>query len=306
MLAMGRIQRSWELGKTSWRVLRNDKDLAAFPIFGAIASIIVIAVFAGLIFATGMNDGGGNNDSIKPIGWVFVVVLYVAMAFIAVYFQAALTYGANERLQGRDTAIRACLDAANAKLHRLLPWALVAATVSIIIRSLEDRGIVGQIVASLVGTAWALVTFLTITIIMMEDLGPVQALKRSGHLFKQTWGENVAAQFGFGILGFIAAIPAIVVIAAVASANVLPLTIAVGAVAVAWLAVVSIVISAMTGIYKVALYHYAVDGEAPAPFSTEDMKSAFTPRQRLAIGGGGGGFGGFGGGNGGFAGPSNN
>jgi hypothetical protein len=306
MLAMGRIQRSWELGKTSWRVLRNDKDLAAFPIFGAIASIIVLAVFAGLIFATGLNDGGGNNDSIKPIGWVFVVVLYVAMAFIAVYFQAALTYGANERLQGRDTAIRACLDAANAKLHRLLPWALVAATVSIIIRSLEDRGIVGQIVASLVGTAWALVTFLTIPIIMMEDLGPVQALKRSGHLFKQTWGENVAAQFGFGIFGFIAAIPAIVVIAAVASANVLPLTIAVGAVAVAWLAVVSIVISAMTGIYKVALYHYAVDGEAPAPFSTEDMKSAFTPRQRRAIGGGGGGFGGFGGGNGGFAGPSNN
>src|SRR5690242_8391671 len=289
MWAMGRIQRSWELGKTSWRVLRNDKDLAAFPIFGAIASIVVLAVFAGLIFATGLNDGSGNHDSIKPIGWVFVVVLYIAMAFIAVYFQAALTYGANERLQGRDTGIRTCLDAANSKLHRLLPWALVAATVSIIIRSLEERGIVGQIVASLIGTAWALVTFLTIPIIMMEDLGPGQALKRSGHLFKQTWGENVAAQFGFGIFGFIAAIPAIVVIAAVASANVLPLTIAVGAVAVAWLAVVSIVISAMTGIYKVALYHYAVDGEAPAPFSTEDMRSAFTPRQRRAIGGGGGG-----------------
>jgi uncharacterized membrane protein len=228
------------------------------------------------------------------------------LAFVAVYFQAALTYGANERLQGRDTGIRASLDAANGKLHRLLPWALVAATVSIIIRSLEDRGIVGQIVGALIGTAWALVTFLTIPIIMLEDLGPVKALKRSGQLFRHTWGENVAAQFGFGIFGVIAAIPAIIVVAAVASADVLPLTIAVGAVAVAWLAIVSIVISAMTGIYKVALYHYAVDGEAPAPFSTEDMKSAFTPRQRRAIGGGGGGFGGFGGGNGGFAGPSNN
>jgi hypothetical protein len=148
--------------------------------------------------------------------------------------------------------------------------------VSIIIRSLEDRGIVGQIVGALVGTAWALVTFLTIPIIMLEDLGPIQALKRSGHLFKQTWGENVAAQFGFGFFGMIAAIPAIIVVAAVASANILPLTIAVGAVGVAWLAVVSIVISAMTGIYKVALYRY-------------------------------GGFGGFGGGSGGgFAGPSSN
>jgi uncharacterized membrane protein YgcG len=130
---------------------------------------------------------------------------------------------------------------------------------------------------------------------MLEDLGPIQALKRSGHLFKQTWGENVAAQFGFGFFGMIAAIPAIIVVAAVASANILPLTIAVGAVGVAWLAVVSIVISAMTGIYKVALYRYAVDGKAPA---------AFVQRQRRAIGGG---FGGFGGGSGGgFAGPSSN
>src|SRR6478752_6491483 len=98
MAGMGRIQRSWELGKTSWRVLRNDKDLAAFPVLGAIASI---------------------------------VCLYIGLAFVAVYFQAALTYGANERLQGRDTGIRASLDAANGKLHRLLPWGLVAATGSI-------------------------------------------------------------------------------------------------------------------------------------------------------------------------------
>ena len=308
MAVMGRLERSWELGKTSWRVLRNDKDLAAFPVFGAIASVVVLAIFAGLIFATGLNSGNGSgNDSMKPIGWMFVVVLYVALAFITVYFQAALTHGANERLQGHDTSIRASLDAANGKLHRLLPWALVAATVSIIIRSLEDRGILGQIVAAVVGTAWALVTFLTIPIIMLEDLGPGKALKRSGQLFKQTWGENVAAQFGFSIFGFIAAIPAIIVIAAVASANVLPLTIAVGAVGVAWLAVVSIVISAMTGIYKVALYHYAVDGTGVGPFSQAELEAAFQPRQPRTGGGGFGGFGGFGGGNnGGFAGPSNN
>ena len=108
----------------------------------------------------------------------------------------------------------------------------------------------------------------------------------------------------------IAAIPAIIVVAIVASVDVLPLTIAVGAVAVAWLAVVSIVISAMTGIYKVALYHYAVDGTAPAAFADSNLETAFQPRQRRALGGGG--FGGFGGGTGtgtgggGFAGPSNN
>ena len=66
----------------------------------------------------------------------------------------------------------------------------MAATVSIIIRSLEDRGIVGQIVGALIGTAWALVTFLTIPIIMLEDLGPVKALKRSGQPLQADLGRE--------------------------------------------------------------------------------------------------------------------
>jgi hypothetical protein len=32
---MGRIQRSWYLGRVSWRVLRGDRTLAAFPVLFA-------------------------------------------------------------------------------------------------------------------------------------------------------------------------------------------------------------------------------------------------------------------------------
>ena len=48
-----------------------------------------------------------------------------------------------------------------------------------------------------------------------------------------------------------------------------------GAAGIAWVALVSVVISAMTGVYRTALYRYAVDGEAPPAFAGTDLGEAF-------------------------------
>jgi hypothetical protein len=275
---MLRMRNAWELAKVSWSVLRSDKNLAWFPVLSAIAMLIVFGVFGGLVAATGV-DSGANNDALKPIGYVFIGLLYIAAAFVTTYFQAALTAGANERLNGNPTSIGGAFRTANSKLHRLLPWALVSATVSIVIRTLEERfGIVGQIVGSLLGAAWGIVTFLTIPILMLEDLGPVDALKRSGTLLKQTWGENLGAQFGFGFLGLLAMLPGIGLVALGVSAGGAAVLVAV--VGGVWIAIVSVVLSAMTGIYKTALYRYAVDHVAPPAFAGSDLGSAFQVRQQ--------------------------
>ena len=276
---MQRIRNSWELAKVSWSVLRSDKTLAVFPILSAVASLIVVGVFAGLIAATGVNSSGGGSG-LKGIGYVFIVVGYIALAFVGTYFLGALVHAANEALEGRHAALGESFADANAKLHRILPWALVQATVSIIIQQLEQRGFVGQIVASLIGAAWSVVTFLTVPIIMLEDLGPIAALKRSGHLLKQSWGENIAAQFGFGIFGFIGALPAILVFALASGTGSTAVLIVFGAAAVAWLVFVSLVISALSGIYRTALYRFAIDGVAPPAFAGADLQHAFGTRQQ--------------------------
>ena len=98
----------------------------------------MLGIFAGLVAATGFDTGHGK-ESLKPIGYVFVFVGYVALAFVTTYFLAALVHAANERLKGRDASFGDSIAAANAKLHRILPWALVQATVSIIIPSIEER-----------------------------------------------------------------------------------------------------------------------------------------------------------------------
>ncbi len=275
---MQRIKNSWELAKVSWSVLRSDKTLAVFPILSAVASLILVGVVAGLIAATGVNSSG-TSSGLKGIGYVFIVAGYIALAFVGTYFLGALVHAANEALEGRHAALGESFAAANAKLHRILPWALVQATVSIVIQALESRGFLGQIVASLVGAAWAVVTFLTVPIIMLEDLGPIDALKRSGHLLRESWGENIAAQFGFGIFGLIGSLPAIILFGLASGTGSTVVLVVFGAVAVAWLVVVTLVIAALSGIYRTALYRFAVDGVAPPAFASADLEHAFGARQ---------------------------
>lgn len=295
---MTRMQRSWALAKASWAVLKSEKGLVWLPVLSFLASVAVVGVFGLVIWATlGKDTGVGGQDeySANVATYVLGVCTYIGIAFSQTYFLAALCAGANERLQGRDTTIGSALAVANSRLHRILPWALVSATVSMIIQAIEERfGFLGQIIAGLIGAAWNVVTFLTIPIIVFEDLGPINALKRSGTLLKKTWGENLMAQIGLGIIGLIAFIPGILVIGLGVASGVGAVTVLAIAIGAIYLAVAASVVSALSGIYRTALYRYAVDGQVPPAFASTDMEHAFGARKKSR-----GGFGG------GFAGSSN-
>ena len=158
---------------------------------------------------------------------------------------------------------------------------------SVIIQAIEERfGILGRIIASLIGAAWNVVTFLTVPIIVFEDLGPIAALKRSGHLLKQTWGENLMAQIGLGLIGLIAFIPGAIVIALGIAAGDVLVTVPLVAIGAVLLAIAMSIVSALSGIYRTALYRYAVDGQVPPAFASTDMEHAFGKRKSI-----GGGFG---------------
>ncbi len=293
---MSRIQTSWEIAKRSWAVLKSDKTLAWFPVFSLLASLVVVGVFAGLVAATGIDTENGQR-SMGAIGWVFVVCAYVGLAFVQTYFLGALVAGADERLRGGNSSVSQGLRIANSRLHRLLPWALITATVTMILQAIEERfGFVGRLVAGLVGLAWNLVTFLTVPILIIEDLGVGAALTRSKDLFKKTWGENVVGQAGLGIVGFLAALPAVLLFVVGAALGTVGLAVF-GAIGVAWLLVSTTVVAALSGIYRTALYHFAANGQVPGEFAGVDFQATFRPRG----GDGGTGGAGFGGGFGGFS-----
>lgn len=272
---MGRISRTFELAKTSWHVLKADKELVVLPILSLLATIVVAASFLAPIL---MGSDPTQIEDPGTMGYVLLFVAYVALAFVTIFFNAALVHAANERMDGGDPTIGSALRGASSRVHRILPWALVSATVSIVLRAIEERaGVFGRIVSGIAGIAWSLVTFLVIPVLVVEDIGVVDAVKRSGALFKRTWGENVAAQVGFGLLGFVAALPGILVIAA---AFALGETVGfVGiAVGVLWMLAVAMVLSALNGVFQTALYRYAAGEGGRGEFSEGELAAAFAPR----------------------------
>ncbi len=154
----------------------------------------------------------------------------------------------------------------------------MTATVTMILQAIEERfGLIGTIVARLVGLAWNLVTFLVVPILVLEDLGVGDALKRSKDLFKKTWGENVIGQFGLGIVGFLLSVPGVLLIGIGVAIGTVGLWV-LGAVGVVWLLVAAVIVSALSGIYRTALYHYAANGTVPGEFSGIDFEAAFRRR----------------------------
>ena len=288
---MTRIRTSWELAKVSWGVLKSDRSLLWLPVLGALVSLGALGVLGGLFAVMGI-DSGDNGDSLAPFGYVLIVVAYISLAFVAVFFQAALVSGANARLDGRDTSVKESIAAAGSKVHRLLPWAIVQATVSFIINQLERQEIIGAIIGSLLGAAWNILTFLAIPIIMIEDVGPGGAFKRSKTLLGRTWGENVSAQLGFGLLGFVAILPAAALVAIGFAAGTALLVVTI-AIAVVWVAAVTLVLTALDGIFRTALYRYAAEGTPPPAFAGIDFQHAFQQTRRGGRRGGATGTGGF-------------
>ncbi len=279
---MGRIAASIEIIKASWALLKKDKELVWLPVFSMLATLVTVALFAGGFMLTTSENATTGELETSWGGYGLAFVLYVVLAIITVFFNAALIFAANERMSGSDPSVESALAGAMSKFGRILPWALVSATVSIIIKSIEERaGIFGRIIGSIVGIAWALVTFLVLPIIVIEDLGVRDAVKRAGNLFKKTWGEQVVGNAAIGLVGLAAVLIAAPFVILAFVSGVTAVIIAAIAVAAIWVLGVSVISAAMSGIFQTALYHYATTGQAPSGFTTQQMDAAFRPRRRL-------------------------
>jgi hypothetical protein len=274
---MRKIANSWALAKSSWDVLKADKELALIPVLSFVGTLIVIVIFGGAAYASldEVTRNGESEISATPLTYVAGVIGYLAVTFVVTYFVAALVSGAHERLTGGNPTLASAFARANSRLAPIFLWSMLTGTVGLILQLVRQRlGFLGQIVVNLIGMAWEIVTWLAVPIVVVEGTGPVESLRKSAGLFKRTWGENLIAQAGFGILGVVLVLPIALVAGAIATA--IPLVgIALGLVGIA---VVSVVLSALNGIYRTALYLFASTDSAPEYFSDDEMRAAFAPK----------------------------
>jgi hypothetical protein len=260
----------------------------ALPAISAVVTTIAMIPFAVGAFFTSVADTGSSSSSAGSAtslaGYAILFAGYLVAAYVTIFFQAALILAANERLAGGDPTLGSAIAAAGARAGHILPWAIISATVSMILRAIQERsGLLGRIVVGLVGIAWTLVTFLVLPILVIEGTGVRDALSRSATTFKQTWGENVIGNAGIGIAGFLAALAGLAVGLPILfigiATDLLALVVLAVVALVIWMILVSVFSAAMSGVYQTALYRYAVLGESPHGFSPEQIASAFVPRR---------------------------
>jgi len=275
---MGRFSRSWQMFKASWRVLRSRKELAVFPVLSGAAALLVAIIFLTPAVFTVDFDSEGNGAT--PGTYVLLGLFYLASAYVAIFFNAALISQAHIALKGGDPSVAGGLRTAGSMAGRLFPWALLSATVSMIIRAIEERlGFLGRIIGGLVGMAWNLVTYLVLPVMVLEGATTKPAVKRSAELFRNTWGENVLGNVGIGAVGFLLFLPCIVLVALGVAAGGAVAWVLFG-LAVLWFLGSIIVTSALSGIYQTALYHFAAERSVPQEFAGADLDHAFPPKRR--------------------------
>ena len=274
-----KIGNSWALIKASAAVLRADKELIVFPIVSAIGVLVVTISFAFPMLLAGFFDSLLEGQS-QAFGFVVGFVFYVVQYTVIIFANSALVGAAMIRLRGGDPTVGDGFRIAMQHIGSILVYALISATVGMVLRWVSERGkTVGRIVSSIVGMAWNLATYLVIPVLVVEGVDPVTAIKRSASLLKQTWGEQIAGNFGigavFGLLTFgviILGIPAIVLAVSTGSVVLIALTILAFVLVLVFMGLIS---STLTGIYVAAVYRYAAEGEASGFFSEEMVREAF-------------------------------
>jgi hypothetical protein len=281
----GRFARSFELAKASWSVVKADKELLLLPVMSVAALIVILGSLAVPVAVLGGFTSGAASGDPSTGTMLGALLFYIVAYFITLYFNTALVGAAMMRMDGQNPRLSDGLRIAWQRAGRIFGYACIAATVGLLLRSLEERvGWLGRIVIRLIGVGWTLATFLVVPVIVTRDVGAIEAVKESADLLRRTWGGNLIGNVGLGLVFGLAyvsltIVAVFVLLAAVQSGNAvfIGLVIALGVLAFFTLAALH---ATMQGVYSAALYRYATEHATPLPgFGPELLENAFGPKK---------------------------
>jgi hypothetical protein len=278
-----RLSMGYDLALSSWKVLLQNKKLIVFPVLSGAACTLVLLSFAApflvhrewLDFLDPKVQGG-----IQPPIWAYAVlfVYYFCNYFVITYFNAALISCAIITFNGGQATLADGLGAANSRLPQILAWSLVSATVGVLLKVLENvHEKLGEIISAILGIGWSILTFFVIPVLVVEKVGPFEAISRSTAILRKAWGEALVSHWGIGLFMFLVALPGIIVlvIGLVLLSTALALGIAVIALGSIYLLAMMAIGPTLNGICLAALYQYAAEGHVPQLFDADLLSGAF-------------------------------
>ena len=233
--------------KNSWTVLMADKELLLFP---AVSGILCLAVSATFYFP--VSAAGGNFEimySTNPAGFfVLLFLFYFVNYFLITFFNCSVIACAEIRMAGGDPTLADGFRASLAVTSYIAMWAIIEATVGVILKSLQGKGRRNLVTGSL-GTIWTMAAFFVPPRMVIDRTDPFTALKSAWKDVKGNWGHQLVGGVSFGLLGFLGAVPAFIVLLAFGTPGVFSIVFA-----VVWVLLVSLLVSTLKSIFQASLY----------------------------------------------------
>jgi len=277
-----RISNSFALARSSWNVLREEKQLLVFPIVSGIGCLLVLASFAAPIVALALGGQIHFRDANgHPELWTYPVAFafYFCNYFVIVFCNSALISCALMRFNGQEPTLADGFSAAWSRLPQIVAWSLLSATIGVLLKAIENvHERAGQIISSLLGTAWTIITYFVVPVLVVEKLGPIDAVRRSMQLLKQTWGEALIGHFGLGLFKLLLTLPGILIVVlggAMLMGNLFAIGVAFIVLGILYFLAVAAIGAALDTIFLGALYQFAAFHRVPSGFDAGVMEGAF-------------------------------
>jgi hypothetical protein len=270
-----RLSNGWNISLNSFKVLRENKQLIIFPILSGISMVAVIASFMVSILASAGWDTDQIAEAPTAATYAGLFLFYMLNYLIIVFFNTALIHCTTLYFRGERPTVKGGLAFSMSRLSAILSWSLFAATVGFLLRVLQENlGSVGKMITGLIGIVWNVATFFAIPVMIYEQTGPIETVKRSAGLMKQKWGERLGAGFSFAII-YILALFLVCGILFVAGSLFHPL-LGISLAVLGALAVIA-VLSASQTIFVAAMYHN-ITGDPVQHFEQQFIDKLFEPK----------------------------
>ena len=287
---MGVWDRSWAITRTSFGLIGKDKEMIWFPVLSGIFSLLFAAALLVPTWVLQLiEQAGGARLVVGPLQYVALFATYFGLAFISTFFNVCVVNTARVRLAGGDATFFDSIKFAFSRVHLILGWSLVSASVGLFLRMLdsiaERSGLPGRILLfilrAILAGAWSVITIFVVPVMVYKDVGPFDAIGESIETLKKTWGESLVRHYGLGLAAFVCVLPCVglIVVGGVTATSVPIAGLVLAALGVLALLAVVLVFGVASTVFNTVLYHWATFGSAEG-VDTGVLSGAFRQRAR--------------------------
>lgn len=274
-----RVYRSWELAISSWKILQANRDFFIFPVRSMLSIILITLIFVFPIIYFDLMNWLFSGRLIGAITSFIILLVYGFVSYtVILYFNTALACAVLVLMRGGVPTLHDSFRIATDRLHYMIQYVVIITTVGIFLSWLKDRGMLGNVTSTVLNFTWDIATFFVVPIIIVENINPTDAIILSSELLKKTWGEqiigNISINFVFLIM--IAVILAIDIPACIYLKSNYPYLALILAILSMFVILTLLVVqSALSEIFVVALYEYAVENTETDYFNQYQIREAF-------------------------------